>query len=198
MFWYENDIRLLEHKLDNIDYKPGVAFYGSSSFRLWDGLEQSFPNKNLVNLGFGGSTLAACAWFFERVFQEYVPTSIVVYAGDNDLGDNRHPEEVFIFYRELLRKVRESFGNIPFAYVSVKPSPARWYLIESIRFFNHIVRKDLEKQGEKHYFIDIFQRMLGTDGKPINAYFEPDGLHLSQEGYRIWRDEILKYTSELF
>ena len=35
----------------------GVLFVGSSSIRLWD-LEKSFPEKNYLNRGFGGSQIA--------------------------------------------------------------------------------------------------------------------------------------------
>src|SRR5208337_3077981 len=38
---------------------PPVAFYGSSSIRLWETLQEDFPGIGVVNLGFGGSSLAA-------------------------------------------------------------------------------------------------------------------------------------------
>ena len=41
-------------------------FYGSSSIRLWDTLAEDI-DPGVVNLGFGGSTLQACDYFFERL-----------------------------------------------------------------------------------------------------------------------------------
>lgn len=71
-----------------------IAFYGSSSIRLWATLASDFPGLSVVNLGFGGATLAACVYFFERLVLPCSPASLVLYAGDNDLGDGRRPEDV--------------------------------------------------------------------------------------------------------
>ena len=127
MFWYEDEVYSLEKKLKAASpATPQVVFYGSSSIRLWDTLPQDFPDVATLNLGFGGATLAACAWFFERLVVPAQPKALVFYAGDNDLGDERHPEEVYLFFCALLEKVRRQFPAIPFTFLSIKPSLARW------------------------------------------------------------------------
>ncbi len=90
MDWYEDEVRMLERERE-ADPGPAdpVAFYGSSSIRLWDDIAADLGDPRIVNLGFGGSTLAACAHYFGRVVVPYRPRSVVVYAGDNDLGDGR-------------------------------------------------------------------------------------------------------------
>ncbi len=87
MQWYEDEVRTLEEriKVGPIPRHP-VAFYGSSSIRLWSTLASDLALPNALNLGFGGSTLEACAWFFERLVVPAAPASLVVYAGDNDWG----------------------------------------------------------------------------------------------------------------
>ena len=35
-----------------------ILFTGSSSIRMWKNLQESFPGYNVLNRGFGGSTLA--------------------------------------------------------------------------------------------------------------------------------------------
>lgn len=61
MQWYQEEItRLLARDL-GWDGRPKVVFYGSSTFTQWPGLDRSFPQVEAVNLGFGGSKLAACA-----------------------------------------------------------------------------------------------------------------------------------------
>ena len=112
MYWYEEDVRRLEANRVNEEYDPEVIFYGSSSIRLWNSLYLDFPDRKVTNLGFGGSTLAACVWFFERILMDYQPKIFVVYAGDNDLGDGRNPEEIFIFFQQLMVKASKQFGPI--------------------------------------------------------------------------------------
>ena len=35
-------------------------------------------------------------------------------------------------------------------------------------------------------FVDVDAPMIGSDGKPKPELFAKDGLHLSDEGYRMW------------
>ena len=68
MTWYEDEVRLLEQRIQSLPPADDrVVFYGSSSIRLWTTLANDFPDVNTLNLGFGGSTLASCTWFFERL-----------------------------------------------------------------------------------------------------------------------------------
>ena len=94
---------------------------------------------NALNLGFGGSTLEACAYFFERLVVPASPASLVVYAGDNDLGDGQSPEKVLTSFRSLADRVQRRLSGIPFAFISIKPSPARFSIIDRIRRTNDLI-----------------------------------------------------------
>ncbi|WP_152287742.1 GDSL-type esterase/lipase family protein [Flavicella marina] len=197
MFWYHEDLERLEKEINALEYDPKLVFYGSSSIRLWEGLVQTYKDYKPVNLGFGGSTLGACTWFFERVFENIKkPEAIVIYAGDNDLGDQRHPEEVVLFFENLLLKIREKYGDIPCSYISIKPSISRWYLSGSIRYTNSNIKEICLKDPNFHY-VNIYDAMLDENGYPKGEYFVEDGLHLSKKGYRLW-EQILKKHKEIF
>jgi len=146
MLWYENEVQRLEKEKTLLAYEPQTVFYGSSSFRLWETLYDDFAAYKPVNLGFGGSTLASCVWFFDRLVASYHPTSLIVYAGDNDLGDGRHPEEVFIFFQQLVSHTRRHFGDIPLAFISIKPSITRWNIMDSIRYTNKLIQDSISKE----------------------------------------------------
>ncbi|GAB4055012.1 GDSL-type esterase/lipase family protein [Spirosoma litoris] len=192
MFWYEAEIQQIESKLSSLPpASDRVVFYGSSSIRLWTTLAQDFPQINTLNLGFGGSTLAACAWFFERVIIPVKPKSIVFYAGDNDLGDGRHPEEVYLFFCAFADKLRTLLPGVPLSFLSIKISPSRWGISERIRHTNKLIYGELEKYADYQY-IDMTTPLLGKDGRPRNELFESDGLHLSPAGYRVWQQALLK------
>jgi len=197
VFWYHEDLERLENEITMLDYEPKMVFYGSSSFTLWRELMEMFKDYKPVNLGFGGSTLGACTWFFERVFENVKkPEAIVIYAGDNDLGDNRHPEEVVLFFETLLSKIRAKYGDIPCSFISIKPSISRWYLSESIRYTNSNIKEVCLKDPNFH-FINIYDAMLDENGYPNGEYFVEDGLHLSKKGYQLWT-KILKTHKEMF
>jgi len=190
MFWYEDEIKRLEKKRTELTYQPETLFYGSSSIRLWTSIIHDFKDLKPINLGFGGSTLAACTWFFDRVMAGYEPKRLVLYAGDNDLGDGRHPEEVFIFFQEFTSRVTRRFGALPCYFISLKPSINRWTLADQFKFTNGLIAAEIEKNHPDWHWVDIAGDMLNADGYPNADYYLSDGLHLSQKGYLVWKDAI--------
>lgn len=195
MIWYEEEVKHLERQGKNLKYRPETAFYGSSSIRLWETLYEDFQPYRPVNLGFGGSTLAACVWFFERIFSNYNPGSIIIYAGDNDLGDGRHPEEVFIFFQQLVDKIHARYGTIPCYYISIKPSLSRWNIIENIKFTNYLIENEINTMHENWNYINIYNRMVDKSGYPKKEYLDNDDLHLSAAGYDLWKQIVLSKLS---
>ncbi|WP_158829872.1 SGNH/GDSL hydrolase family protein [Mucilaginibacter lacusdianchii] len=190
MHWYEDEVKGLEKKRLQLATEPHTLFYGSSSIRLWTTLDEDFKELVPVNLGFGGSTLAACVWFFERIMAEYRPQQLIIYAGDNDLGDGRNPEEVFVFFQQLVTRVAQRFGNLPCYYVSLKPSPSRWNIAAQFKYTNQLIQNEIASHCSNWTFIDIFSAMLDASGKPKKELYDSDGLHLSKKGYQLWHDVI--------
>jgi lysophospholipase L1-like esterase len=195
MVWYENEVQRLEKEKALLTYDPKLIFYGSSSIRLWESLYDDFAAARPVNLGFGGSTLAACTWFFDRLVAPYHPASLIVYAGDNDLGDGRHPEEVFIFFQQLVSRTRQHFGDIPLAFISIKPSITRWNIVDSIRYTNKLIEEEIARQGDNLHFINVYTRMTDNSGYPKREFLDPDGLHINDKGYALWKEIIQQYLS---
>lgn len=187
MFWYEDEIKRLEAISRQNGYQAGTIFYGSSTVRLWDSLGEDLPGLQPVNLGFGGSTLAACVWFFDRVMQGYQPKQLVVYAGDNDLGDGRHPEEIFIFFQQLAARVTLRFGDLPCYFISLKPSISRWHMADQFKFTNGLIANEIADRLPNWQFIDLFSAMINGDGRPKSDLYLEDGLHLSKQGYAVWK-----------
>jgi lysophospholipase L1-like esterase len=195
MQWYEDEVRELERRLVSVNGNHPPVFYGSSSIRLWDTLAEDV-GPAVLNLGFGGSTLQACDYFFPRIVPPARPRSLLVYAGDNDLGDGRTVEQSYASFRSLADQVK-ALGPIPFGFIAVKPSPARHYIIDRIRGLNELVRRDIEAR-EGGYFVDAFRAMLDAAGNPVPAFFTGDGLHMNREGYRLWGQLLAPYRNRIF
>lgn len=191
MIWYENEVQRLQNEQGSLGYTPEMIFYGSSSIRLWETLHEDFAEYRPVNMGFGGSTLAACVLFFDRLMKPMQqPKSMIVYAGDNDLGDGRHPEEVFIFFRQLVVEARRRFGNIPIAFISIKPSISRWNIVDSIRYTNQLIEEEIVRTNDNLHFINVYNRMTDNSGYPRREFLDPDGLHINAKGYALWKEII--------
>lgn len=198
MVWYENDVKKLEALKGTLPYVPETIFYGSSSIRLWTGLYDDFIPWRPVNLGFGGATLAACVWFFDRIMEPYAPRHIVCYAGDNDLGDGRTAEEVYIFFKQLVCNIEKRYPGVPVTFISIKPSIARWNMVNGIRYANQLIQREIESHGGLYHYVNIFDRMLDGNGHPIRELFDVDGLHLSPKGYALWKEILLEHLRQNF
>jgi lysophospholipase L1-like esterase len=195
---YEEGVRELERRVLSgpLPADP-VIFYGSSTITMWSSLASDLRIPNALNLGFGGSTLEACAYFFERLVVAAHPASLVVYAGDNDLGDGRSPEYVLKSFQTLADKVDRNLPGIRFGFISVKPSPARFGIIDRIRQTNDLIRREIVLHRNA-FFISVFESMLDERGNPHPNLFLEDGLHLGPEGYRLWVTLLSNYRNQIF
>jgi lysophospholipase L1-like esterase len=197
MQWYDAEVRALERARvgRGIGGRPPV-FYGSSSIRLWDTLAEDV-GPGILNLAFGGSTLEACDHFFARLVAPVNPRSLLVYASDNDLGDGRTVDQVLGWFRSLADKVEDSLGANPFGFISIKPSPARFPIVDRIRRVNDLVRQEIERRPSG-YYVDVFPAMLNEAGQPRTELYFEDGLHLNREGYRLWGSILQPYRNRIF
>lgn len=167
----------------------GILFVGSSSIRLWPDLGTDFPGRTIVNRGFGGSTLAEVAHYVPRLIVPHRPRLIVVYAGDNDLASGMTPVEVAADYRRIVSLVRRELPGARFAFVSIKPSPSRWHLIDAYREANRLIAADVAADPGQSY-VDVFTPMLGPNGRPHPSFFTADSLHMTRRGYDLWRGRL--------
>ena len=195
MNWYEEDVQRVERESQKLNYHSDMVFYGSSSIRLWDSLYEDFLRYKPVNLGFGGSTLEACVYYFQRLLQPYTPQQLVVYAGDNDLGDGKKPNEVFGFYKQLIKKIASFFTGTQVFYISIKPSIARREIQYRIQETNQLILNHTRSGHSQVQFIDVYSSMVDGQGEPIPALYAPDGLHLSKQGYKVWKQVLLQHFS---
>ncbi|MES2776459.1 MAG: GDSL-type esterase/lipase family protein [Bacteroidota bacterium] len=195
MHWYEEEVSRIETEKSQLSYQPEMIFYGSSSIRLWENLYSDFKMFSPVNLGFGGSTLEACVWYFKRLMDEFCPTHIVVYAGDNDLGDGRSPTQVFNYFMQLTACIKERFPKVTFSFISIKPSLARWHINDLIADTNELIREAIRQQGKGAFFVNVYEKMVDKDGYPLKMLYDTDGLHLNEKGYAIWKETLLTHFS---
>lgn len=182
---FEREIRAFEAAdMKQPPPRDAVLFIGSSTIRFWKSLSQDFPELKVINRGFGGSQIADSVLYADRIAIPYHPSHIVMYAGDNDLAAGKSPQQVLADFKAFVAKIHASLPDVPITFISIKPSLARWKLVDKIKEAN--ARVEQYAKTEKHVdFCDIFPALLGPDGKPRKELFRPDGLHMSPKGYAI-------------
>lgn len=177
-------------KQDEEDPPPqgGILFTGSSSIRAWD-VAAAFPDHPTLNRGFGGSHISDVLHFMDRIALPYQPETIVFYAGDNDVAGGKSPRRVLDDYTTFVERIHERLPETRVLFIAIKPSRARWHLWPTMAEANRLVREHSDTDPRLEY-VDIASPMLEDDSPPPEALFLDDGLHLSAEGYEIWRQVL--------
>lgn len=190
---FENEIRAFE-QADRTSPPPQnpIVFTGSSSIRLWENLADYFPKKNVLNRGFGGSQLSDVIRYADRVIIPYHPKQVVLYAGENDVASGQTGQQTYERFVTLFEHVRQKLPNVPFAFISMKPSPSRRKFFSEIDVANRLIKQYLAKQRTTD-FVDIRPVMLTPNGQPVPELFKPDSLHMLPAGYQRWASVLRPY-----
>ncbi|MEO2047503.1 MAG: SGNH/GDSL hydrolase family protein [Pirellulales bacterium] len=190
---WEPEIQAFEQRdTDSPPPTEGVLFVGSSSIRFWN-LAKYFPKHSLINCGFGGSQIIDSIHFADRIILNHRPRTVIVYAGDNDIAAGKTPEVVAADFRLLVEKIHSQLPQTKIAFIAIKPSISRWKLADSMKAANTLISTYCDL-NERLSYVDIWQPMLGEDGRPRRELFIKDGLHLNHTGYQLWTKRVLPHV----
>ena len=170
-----------------------ILFVGSSSIRLWR-TAVAFPDRPVVNRGFGGAELSDVLHYYDQVIRPYAPSQVILYAGDNDIAAGKSAAQVFEDFRQLAGTIAGDFPAAELVFISIKPSPARWRDWPAMQEANHLVADYVQGKARLR-FADLATPLLDADGRPKDVYAE-DGLHLGDRGYDLWEAALAPFLAQ--
>jgi len=171
-----------------------IVFIGSSSFTRWNNLQESFPDRTIINRAFGGSSLPDLIRYVDDITLPYDPGQIIIYCGENDFAENDSITANIVTsrFKNLFNSIREHLPNVPIAFVSIKPSPSREKYWSKMKAANAFIKNFLKKKKHAE-FIDVYSKMFNPDGTVMKDIFVEDNLHMNATGYAIWKKAIEPY-----
>jgi lysophospholipase L1-like esterase len=125
--------------------------------------------------------------WFDEIVAPYRPRAIVFYAGENDIDAGKSAQRVVDDFDAFMLRKTAALGKTPVYFISLKPSKLRFTEVPLQTKVNDAIRTRAGKRSDLHY-IDVVSPML-KDGKPKDI-FGPDGLHMTAQGYAIWRQAV--------
>lgn len=193
---FEKDVWDLSKKYDSVwdKSRETIVFTGSSSIRLWNTLQDEFPQQQIINTGFGGSQTSDLLEYLDELVLQYNPKKVFVYEGDNDLYDKKSPRQVIRLTSAIIERIKKAGTASSVVLISAKPSIERWHLRRKYKRLN----RKLAKLCLKDPFLDyanIWDPML-INKKLKKDLFIEDGLHMNEAGYEIWFQVIKKYVHQ--
>jgi lysophospholipase L1-like esterase len=129
--------------------------------------------------------------YFEDIVIPYSPRQIVIYCGENDLAYSDTVSALMVTerFKTWFELVRAKLPDVKISYVSMKPSPSRWYLADKFVAGNTMILEFLESQPNTG-FVDVWDDMLNKNKLPDSSIFLDDYLHMNPKGYQIWQKAI--------
>lgn len=184
--WKKEIDAYMEEDATNAPPKNAIVFVGSSSIRGWRTLKDDFAGLEVIGRGFGGSHLIDVIRFTDVLVIKHRPRIVVLYAGENDMASRvASPQDVARHFQTFVDLVHRELPDTRILYISAKPSPSRFDIIDRYREANRLIESYIATDPRLTY-VDVFSAMLDEAGKPREELYVKDRLHMTPAGFAIW------------
>jgi lysophospholipase L1-like esterase len=170
-----------------------LIFIGDSLIAFYD-WKRRFSGYLVINMGISGETVDGLYSRLGRVFiEKVIPDYIFIMTGINNLAmdDNNFIQT----YRQIINSFLNKYPSSKIFIHSLLPVLNPWISNDKIKMTN-VEIQTLADEEEVSY-VDIFSKFLDPGGRPIKSYFLDDGVHISEDGYRVWSRTVDKLLSGL-
>jgi len=161
-----------------------ILLAGDSQFFRWRTVHEDLPGYTIVNRGIDSLQMSDLRYYADRLVLPYQPRMIVLHIGGNDVHGGRGASDILADFKLFVAKVREKMPQVPIAFTSMTPGPARWPEAARRKEANQAI-KDYVATQPGLLFIDLWNAMLTPDGQPRQDLWVADGVHSNHEGYRL-------------
>lgn len=174
------------------------AFYGDSRV-IGGSFVSEFADKSCVNLGVGGDKVSHLIKRFSLI-EAVTPNRVFLAIGGNDALSDKFNSDTFTSeYRTLLTKFKDksidvivnSVPGITTANSSFKEKDVK-RANNNISTVNQIV-KNLASEFS-YTLVDVAIKMNKEGTNELKAEYATDGVHFTEEGYRVWFDTISSFV----
>ena len=165
-----------------------LLFLGDSLIEYFD-WPGRYPEHDVCSLGIAGETVAGLHSRLGSIFRKVKdPDMVFMMTGINSMamGDDSITET----YRKVVKELRQAYPSATVIVHSLLPVLFPFISNEDIRHMNVMLKS--MAVDEKVLYLDIHSRFLDEKGKPMAALLLDDGVHVSEEGYKVWSDETGK------
>ncbi|MEH1943141.1 MAG: SGNH/GDSL hydrolase family protein [Nostoc sp.] len=180
---------------------PHLTILAGDSLSLWFPAELLPEGKNWLNQGISGETSNGLLKRL-KIFDRTQPEVIFVMIGINDLIRGTSDEVILDNQRQIINYLRKTHPTAQIVVQSILPHAAeeatwkgRDKLLAVANNRIHELNEQLQsistKKGVK--YLDLYPLFTNKQGN-LRREFTTDGLHLSPEGYMVWRSALQIYS----
>lgn len=188
-----------ESKFETFKHSPdSIIFIGDSITRQVDWAE-IFNNNKIVNRSIGGTSFTQMNKVVDIILEPN-PRKIFVMLGINSLKNNMSSQDFIDNYTQLLEKIKTNSPNTQVYIQSVLPINQK---IGKVVLGEKMLNTDNDEIKEVNFqlqqlakkfnytFINLYTLFIKNGSLPKIYSF--DGLHLSGDGYLLWKEAIQEH-----
>ncbi|MBH8556187.1 G-D-S-L family lipolytic protein [Nostocaceae cyanobacterium CENA357] len=163
------------------------------SLSLWFPTQKLPTGKLWLNQGISGDTSGG---ILKRLgaFSATRPDVIYIMAGINDLRKGASDGMILRNHRRIIRSLRQSHPKAQIIVQSILPTRLATIPNSRIRRIN--IQLALIANEEKANYLNIYSWFTDFEGN-MRPELTTDGLHLSQDGYDVWRSALQQVQIKL-
>jgi lysophospholipase L1-like esterase len=196
---YDSSFRFYyyDQKLSMFEQMPTpkncIVWLGDS---ITDGGEWSelFPNYNTMNRGISSDNTFGILNRLHEVIRRK-PKKVFILIGINDISKNIPDEVILRNYRNIVDSLQLQTPVTKIYVQSILPTNNKYTQFknhqnktEHILYINQALKKLCEERNIQ--YVNLYDAFLDTEQK-LNPLYTNDGLHLTGEGYRRWKEVLL-------
>lgn len=173
--------------------RDDVVFLGDS-LTEWFDLESYFPGQLPVNRGISGDTTGGILYRIEEIVNAR-PAKVFFLAGVNDIFQGAGEFDICHNIETIILKFKSETPETLFYVQSLLPVNQSVLLagdnINTVIYSINIRLKQICRETSA-VFIDLHSEFLNKTGE-MDARYTYDGVHLGQDGYRLWAELLKQY-----
>lgn len=179
-------------------------FLGDSITDFYD-LEKFYPDMPVVNSGISGHTTQDILNDMENRVYKYNPSKVFIVIGINDLAREVKREDIVDNIKKIVNNIQEKRPYCKIYLESIYPVNrtdddkidkdvvTEKRKNEDVREINKKLKEFSVE--EKITYIDMYS-ILKDDEDNLKIEYTTEGLHISEEGYKVITEEIKKYLKK--
>jgi len=162
-----------------------LLFIGDSLIEFFNWQER-FPEYKLYNFGAAGETAEGLYARLPNIIARIQsPDLILIMTGINNIAMEDYG--FLATYEKIIDLLQNSYQRATITITSLLPIELS-FLGDAVPRVNKRLQ-DIARHKNISY-LDLYPLFLGKDLKPVSAYYEMDGVHLSAKGYEVWAQTL--------
>ena len=183
-------------KIKEVEKIPdNYLFLGDSITDFYD-LDKYYPDMPTVNSGVSGNTTEDILKDMKKRAYQYNPSKVFLLIGTNDLDTKHSKEDIVKNVEKIISELKENRPKAELYIESIYPVNPDVRRSKSGNRNNDDIKqinKELKKycKENKINYINLYDLLKDEDDN-LKEEYTKDGLHLSDEGYKVVTEEIKK------